>query len=128
MEWLPLFSVLQIGYRRQLLERDGAYAGRPFPNKNVSDNGSPRHRKVSLWAWFLPLTWLKQGDTSCFRTGFSVYFDIITSKNLQKPSVIQNNTTTFLLVIIGDYCLYLFDFQCYKDTITVANYQICGNL
>ena len=37
----------------------------------------------------------------CFVRGFSVYFAIIASKNLQKSSAIQNNSISFLSVIIA---------------------------
>lgn len=30
MGWPLLFPILQNGYKRRLLERDGEYAGRPF--------------------------------------------------------------------------------------------------
>lgn len=36
-----------------------------------------------------------------FLAGFSVYFAIMTSKNLQKSSAIQNNSITLLSVIMA---------------------------
>ena len=45
MGWPLLFPILQKGYKRQHWERDGVYDGRPFPHRNVSDNGSPESWK-----------------------------------------------------------------------------------
>lgn len=43
----PLFPVSQSDYMKQLLERDAAYICRSFPDRNVSDNDSQSHEKVS---------------------------------------------------------------------------------
>ena len=41
------FPISKNSYRRQLLERDGAYADISFQDRFASDNGIPIHRKVS---------------------------------------------------------------------------------
>ena len=66
---------------------------------------------------------------------FSVYFDIIPSKNVQNSSAIKNNSEVslnevknFVFGEHSDYCLYYFVIEQYKGTTIFANHQIYRQL
>lgn len=71
-----------------------------FPDKNILDNDIPNHKKYHDQHDFCLWQGWSTGYVH-FTAGLNVYFVIIASKNLQKPSAIQNNSITLHLVIIA---------------------------